>query len=1042
MQEQQDELHDVGPYDVTRDGDGLPVLTRAVRQYGSANSTRFCFRDCRVSGCGAVFRGSCDGLYASGVEFASSRRQTLPVWNAGNSGRLVDLTIRANLPSGYDKAWIESSSNPNFHICRVHAESTSGVGAPLLATDAKPAAEDMWGAAASVSVEDCSVDADGSAADALLVFRRSEPALLVVRGCHELHGRFVKLARFGLPISSDADLNRTVCSGESLTPRLTHRWTIAGNGDEICLNLPKPLLQCLECPIPEALTGAYPALDAPVADPSSGPYEDFDAADYGVTLESSESDASSRLQSLFDAAAKSANPRVLLPGRTILIARSVTIPRKVRIVGEGRSIIRSQTKDHTLIGVADGDAPLAVSFDNVGLVWGDIAVEAAGAGAILFRNGVLIGNRGFKVAARGGALALDAVDTTVYSPRFVESDGADVRLKDSWTEFTPRGGCSSLYLIRGGTLRLEGVLGVPIAGGDPFVWPRIGSLAEDEYVFWIRNEGGVVRSADYRYGGEFGGFPVLDQTGTGKAFFERNILCWGNPSGNRRAFSNASADAEVLFDHLSFLGLGNSSLRLGGGVRPKMLVVRGSRIETCAFEDGEDLLRTDFCENCYHTYIDKRKGETPVSSSTGKLAGCGGAALLSAFAAFAAPVIPSSSVSLTQSGSKAVITYDLLDEAAIVTVDIQTNGVSVGSSLLQNVSGDVNQIVQPGESKKIVWKVGKAAPDAEFAGAKAVVTAWTQKTPPPYLVANLTGTKETRYYASWDAMPGTVTDRIYKTDKIVFRHIPARGVNFRMGAKVRYGDAAPGNSVVLTNDFWIGVYELTQAQYKHLMGSYRGSSTTLGREDCSTYPVECISFAHACGEYNDNTKRNYYLYGGNSIYAKIRQWVDLPVMTPTEAQWEFAARAGRWTDYPGAALADPTEPDETEIGKVAWYAGNSGGATHPVGEKAPNAFGLYDMLGNVCELQFDWYDQKKYTGIKVDPFVYAEIAGYGRTLYRGGDYSTAAADVNFAYRPYLGSYTGVDGSQVEYNWAQPGTGDNVPDAVKMRFGIRLAAIIW
>jgi formylglycine-generating enzyme required for sulfatase activity len=95
---------------------------------------------------------------------------------------------------------------------------------------------------------------------------------------------------------------------------------------------------------------------------------------------------------------------------------------------------------------------------------------------------------------------------------------------------------------------------------------------------------------------------------------------------------------------------------------------------------------------------------------------------------------------------------------------------------------------------------------------------------------------------------------------------------------------------------------------------------------------------------------------------------------PTEAEWEYAARAGTTVPYGGSGNLDA----------IAWYAGNSAGQTHPVGQKQPNAWGLYDMLGNVWELVQDLYDQAYY---KVSPAVdpIGPENGY-RHVMRGGSF--------------------------------------------------------
>lgn len=583
VQTQQTAAHDVAPFDVSRDADGRPVLTRVARRHVSGNSTRFSFRNCAFVDCGAVYRGACDGSYFSHIDFRSSRPQVLPVWQVGSIVRMADITVRAALPEGYTNAWIEAAS-PNIDVTRFRAESTTRRGAPLFANAGKIPAEDMWGESPSVNFEDCCVDAADSPKGALLVFRNSEPTILAVRNCRERRNRPIRLFDFALPLQSTNDLSRSLCWGDVLPARLTHRWLIDGNGASVSANVPEILVPCLERPVPASAVARFPALDGAAADPCKGPFETLSSEDFGLTLDAFETDATDKLQRLFDAAEKLSNPRVLLPGRTIQTTRAIRIPRKVQVVGCGRSIIRAVSNDHPVLLVKDGKRPLAIGFDNVGLANGSLALAADGEGAIFFRNGVVVRNRGFRLARRGKPLSLDVWDSVVYSPRFVEADGADVRLKDSWAHFLPEGGCASMFLVRGGTLRCESVLGVPVVGGDPFRNGRLPSLAADEFAFWIRNEGGVVRTRNFRFGAEFGGLSVLDQYGAGAALLETSYASFVNPSGAKCAFRNASDAAAVVMDHVSVIGLLDKDVRLGRGVCPKALHVRGSRLEACDFE--------------------------------------------------------------------------------------------------------------------------------------------------------------------------------------------------------------------------------------------------------------------------------------------------------------------------------------------------------------------------------------------------------------------------------------------------------------------------
>ncbi len=197
--------------------------------------------------------------------------------------------------------------------------------------------------------------------------------------------------------------------------------------------------------------------------------------------------------------------------------------------------------------------------------------------------------------------------------------------------------------------------------------------------------------------------------------------------------------------------------------------------------------------------------------------------------------------------------------------------------------------------------------------------------------------------------------------------------SFRMGSPTneagRYDWEGPQTEVTISRGFYMARREVTQGEYQAVTGTnpswFQPPNATLdlGR------PVEQVSWADAT---------NYCWLITQRDRASGRISTNTVYRLPTEAEWEYACRG--WTS---TRFSYGDDPDYTNLSNYAWYWDNSGGTTHPVGQKLPNPWGLHDMHGNVLEWCQDWFGEYP-GGIALDP--QGPSLGLGRVT-RGGDWN-------------------------------------------------------
>lgn len=367
------------------------------------------------------------------------------------------------------------------------------------------------------------------------------------------------------------------------------------------------------------------------------------------------------------------------------------------------------------------------------------------------------------------------------------------------------------------------------------------------------------------------------------------------------------------------------------------------------------------------------------------------------------PVV--SSVEMVQDGDsgQVSISYKLGEERAIITLGIKVGDVLLPPESLIRLTGDVNCIVEPSgtERREISWDAGVDWPENITESAVAVITAWSLTDPPEIMVIDMREGDEAesfplRFYTSIESLIHGHTNDIYKYDQLVMKRV--EGGTFLMG-----NEQESQVSVTLTRDFYLGIYQVTQKQWRSVTG---GTISEFGFTTRALRPAEMTSYVSLRGSKDDgyDWPNDGHDVDKDSFMGKLREKVSImpgKFDLPTEAQWERACRSG-YNTYYNDGLARPSNTISNEqmdvLGRYRYNGGrrynDSGSLVSPsksadpelqgtaiVGSYLPNAWWFYDMHGNVREVCLDWFQSSLPGG--TDPK--GPTSGSNR-LWRGGSY--------------------------------------------------------
>ena len=387
---------------------------------------------------------------------------------------------------------------------------------------------------------------------------------------------------------------------------------------------------------------------------------------------------------------------------------------------------------------------------------------------------------------------------------------------------------------------------------------------------------------------------------------------------------------------------------------------------------------------------------------------------LAAVADGTVPTVPSDSITLEQDKytRKITVSYTLENGPAIVTASFATNGVALPAEFAasQFLEGDVDKVVDKTDCT-FVWDARGAWPDQKVKDFSVRLTARAVDDPPDYMVVDLMPDVEerVRYFNSTNDLPGGLFgNAAYRTTQLVMRRIRMKNVPWIMGSATteskRDANKEKQHTVTFTNDYWFSIFPVTQAQYTNALGTTVTFFNYKVRGDMRPADQQSIARLRQC-DVNANTANPTYHYPNkphdDSFIGKLRSRTGiLDFDLPGEAQWECACRAGvgssQWNNGAYFKFEKLHLDNDTAVGLPGRYqihskwngSAYSGwenttdpdvGGTAIVGSYEPNAWGIYDMHGNVWEAVLD-YEQADITGPE---FAHGEINANGANKLNG-----------------------------------------------------------